>query len=74
MEDAHCVELGYAGDPESAFFAVFDGHGGAKFAKHCSSRLSQYLQNDSAFSESPSLPLLHTHTLANKLQCMVETI
>ncbi|CAI8020910.1 Probable protein phosphatase 2C T23F11.1 [Geodia barretti] len=49
MEDAHSVELGFAQDPESAYFAVFDGHGGAKFAQLCGSRLSHYLETDSAF-------------------------
>ena len=28
MEDAHITEVEYAGDPKSALFAVFDGHGG----------------------------------------------
>jgi len=28
MEDAHCAILNFGGDPNAAFFAVFDGHGG----------------------------------------------
>lgn len=28
MEDAHAAELGFAGDDLSAFFGVYDGHGG----------------------------------------------
>lgn len=28
MEDAHCAMLSFGGDPNAAFFAVFDGHGG----------------------------------------------
>ena len=50
MEDAHSVQLGYADDPHSSYFAVFDGHGGAKFANYCSSQLYLNLQNDPAFS------------------------
>ena len=51
MEDAHRVELSYAKDPDSSYFAVFDGHGGAKFASYCSSHLHLCLQRDSAFSK-----------------------
>ena len=29
MEDAHITELNFAGDPNSALFGVFDGHGGS---------------------------------------------
>jgi protein phosphatase 2C family protein 2/3 len=49
MEDAHSVDLGFAQDPDSAYFAVFDGHGGAKFAQLCGSRLSHYVETDPAF-------------------------
>lgn len=28
MEDAHAAELCFTGDPDSAFFGVYDGHGG----------------------------------------------
>ena len=62
MEDAHSVELGYAGNPDSAYFAVFDGHGGAKFAKHCGDHLSRYLQADPSFSEIHTHTYTHTHT------------
>ncbi len=30
MEDAHVTELSFAGDPNAALFAVFDGHGGTE--------------------------------------------
>ena len=51
MEDAHSVQLNYAGDPDSSYFAVFDGHGGAKFAEYCSTHLHLHLHNDPAFSK-----------------------
>jgi protein phosphatase 2C family protein 2/3 len=57
MEDAHSVDLGFAQDPDSAYFAVFDGHGGAKFAQLCGSRLSHYVETDPAFSELSHLSL-----------------
>jgi protein phosphatase 2C family protein 2/3 len=31
MEDAHAVELDFAGDRNSAFFGVYDGHGGVRY-------------------------------------------
>ena len=52
MEDAHSVQLGYTRDPESSYFAVFDGHGGAKFAEYCSTHLHLHLQNNPAFSKT----------------------
>ena len=35
MEDAHITSMNLAGDPKSALFAVFDGHGGSEVAKFC---------------------------------------
>ena len=61
MEDAHCVQLRYARNPDSAYFAVFDGHGGARFAEYCSSHLHRRLQNDPAFSKNVDVYILHVH-------------
>ncbi len=36
MEDAHLAEGQLAGDPSTAIFGVFDGHGGSEVAKFCS--------------------------------------
>ncbi len=35
MEDAHLAEHTVAGDPHTALFGVFDGHGGSEVAKFC---------------------------------------
>ncbi len=39
MEDAHYCEDGFNGDPEQAFFGVYDGHGGNMAANFCAERL-----------------------------------
>ena len=43
MEDAHTHILTLAEDKEAAFFAVYDGHGGAKIASHVSKHLHKTL-------------------------------
>ncbi|KAG0481176.1 hypothetical protein HPP92_012034 [Vanilla planifolia] len=39
MEDRHSAMLNIGGDPQSAFFGIFDGHGGAKAAEFVSERI-----------------------------------
>lgn len=39
MEDAHSQLLSLPGDKDAMFFAVFDGHGGAKVAQYASNNL-----------------------------------
>ncbi|XP_058529922.1 probable protein phosphatase 1N [Ochotona princeps] len=44
MEDAHCARLELPGLPSGwAFFAVFDGHGGARAARFCARRLPAHV-------------------------------
>jgi len=44
MEDAHChiLSLGPE-DPAASYYAVFDGHGGAKVAHYCANNLHRYV-------------------------------
>jgi len=44
MEDAHChiLSLGPE-DPSASYYAVFDGHGGAKVAHYCANNLHRYV-------------------------------
>lgn len=65
MEDAHSVHLHFAQDPDSAYFAVFDGHGGSKFAQYCGSQLHHCLQRDPAFSKT-----VHVHIYIHTSLCM----
>ncbi|KAG7174776.1 protein phosphatase 2C T23F11.1-like [Homarus americanus] len=39
MEDAHTTILSLPDDPGTAFFAVYDGHGGARIAQHAGKHL-----------------------------------
>lgn len=64
MEDAHSVHLHFAQDPDSAYFAVFDGHGGSKFAQYCGSQLHHCLQRDPAFSKT-----VHVHIYIHHYVC-----
>ena len=60
MEDAHTIQLPVDSDSDSAFFAVFDGHGGSRFATYCSEHLHKELLSNTNFSRSHSqaLPIL----------------
>lgn len=33
QEDSHVAHIGLAGDPNAAFFAVFDGHAGSEVSR-----------------------------------------
>ncbi|XP_072040911.1 probable protein phosphatase 2C T23F11.1 isoform X2 [Amphiura filiformis] len=49
MEDAHTMQLHIDDDKEAAFFAVFDGHGGAKVAHYAGQHLHTKLANQVAY-------------------------
>ena len=51
MEDAHCIKLSLCEDKNSAYFAVFDGHGGRNFATYCSQHLHEEIVADENFGE-----------------------
>ena len=51
MEDASAIQLCLHGDPSSAYFAVFDGHGTQKFANYCSEELHKQLVSDRSFGK-----------------------
>ncbi|KAH7644622.1 protein phosphatase 2c-like protein 3 [Dermatophagoides farinae] len=51
MEDAHTILLTMPDDPEASFFAVFDGHGGAKVANYASENLHQGLCSHRLYQE-----------------------
>eukprot|EP00057_Strongylocentrotus_purpuratus_P030552 XP_782003.2 PREDICTED: probable protein phosphatase 2C T23F11.1 [Strongylocentrotus purpuratus] len=49
MEDAHTQILAIDDDKDSAFFAVYDGHGGAKVAQYAGQHLHRKLANQSTY-------------------------
>ena len=51
MEDAHTHILSLPEDPGSAFFAVYDGHGGAKISDYAGKHLHKYITNRSEYKE-----------------------
>ncbi|KAH9425323.1 hypothetical protein DERP_005928, partial [Dermatophagoides pteronyssinus] len=51
MEDAHTILLSMPDDPEASFFAIFDGHGGAKVANYASENLHQGLCSHRLYRE-----------------------
>jgi len=52
MEDAHCHILSLSPDhPDSAYFGVFDGHGGAKVAAYAANNLHRIIMKRNEFKE-----------------------
>jgi len=49
MEDSHTAILNLAEDREASFFAVYDGHGGAKVAQYCGENVHSKIVNDPAY-------------------------
>ncbi|XP_051169260.1 probable protein phosphatase 2C T23F11.1 [Leptopilina boulardi] len=45
MEDSHVHILSLPDDPGTAFFGVYDGHGGAAISQHISKHLHEYITN-----------------------------
>lgn len=55
MEDAHSVQLPLCpSDASSAYFAVFDGHGGTHFSTHCGKELHKVLVENCHFGNGES--------------------
>nr|CAI5856462.1 unnamed protein product [Callosobruchus analis] len=51
MEDSHTHLLSLPDDPGAAFFAVYDGHGGAKIADYAGRHLHKYITNRPEYKE-----------------------
>lgn len=50
MEDAHTEKLDIGDEKNSAFFAVYDGHGGPKVAEYAGNNLHNKILNHPLFS------------------------
>ncbi|CAH0560983.1 unnamed protein product [Brassicogethes aeneus] len=51
MEDSHSHILSLPDDPNTAYFAVYDGHGGAKIADYAGKHLHKYIINRSEYKD-----------------------
>ncbi|XP_024878511.1 probable protein phosphatase 2C T23F11.1 [Temnothorax curvispinosus] len=51
MEDSHVHILSLPSDPGTAFFAVYDGHGGAAMAQYAGKHLHEYIIKRSEYKE-----------------------
>lgn len=58
MEDAHTHILSLHDDKNAAFFAVYDGHGGAKVAEYAGHHLHERIFSQQAYSKSALTPQL----------------
>lgn len=63
MEDAHTIQLHIDDDKEAAFFAVFDGHGGAKVAHYAGQHLHTKLANQVTFKRGEIVEAIKTSFL-----------
>lgn len=53
MEDAHTHILSLPDDPSAAFFAVFDGHGGADVAQYAGKHLHKFVVKQPSYETDP---------------------
>ncbi|XP_043267407.1 probable protein phosphatase 2C T23F11.1 [Venturia canescens] len=51
MEDCHVHILSLPDDPGSAFFAVYDGHGGAAMSQHAGKHLHEFITKTNEYKE-----------------------
>ncbi|XP_022236771.1 probable protein phosphatase 2C T23F11.1 [Limulus polyphemus] len=51
MEDAHTHLLSLLEDKDAAFFAVYDGHGGAKVAQYAGSHLHKKIVGQPSYKK-----------------------
>lgn len=51
MEDAHTQLLSFDNDKTSAFFAVYDGHGGHKVAEYAGYHLHEKILSQPSYSK-----------------------
>jgi len=62
MEDAHCINLSLPKHPDTGFFAVYDGHGGATTSNYLSERFHLEVDN-----------LPNIHNKADIIRTAIET-
>lgn len=66
MEDAHCAVLGLPFSLEDwSFFAVFDGHAGARVSAHCAENLLESITQSEEFRNSANKCDLSTNGQSN---------
>lgn len=65
MEDAHTQLLSLNNERNSAFFAVYDGHGGARVAEYAGIHLHEKIINQPAYSMN--LVSLYLDSLLNSI-------
>lgn len=58
MEDAHIHLLAVPDDTQAAFFAVYDGHGGAKVSQYAGIHLHKLIATNSHYGQFLLLNLL----------------
>ncbi|XP_035900029.1 probable protein phosphatase 2C T23F11.1 [Anopheles stephensi] len=59
MEDSHTHILSLPDDPGTSFFAVYDGHGGAKVAEYAGKHLHKYITRRPEYAEDVKHALQH---------------
>jgi len=55
MEDTHVIHFPFLGDPSSAFFAIFDGHGGKDAADIASAEMHTFLEQEISSGQNESM-------------------
>jgi protein phosphatase 2C family protein 2/3 len=51
MEDSHTHILSLPDDPDAAFFAVYDGHGGSKISEYAGKHLHKFITNREEYKD-----------------------
>lgn len=74
MEDAHCAVVGLPGLENWSFFAVFDGHAGARVSAHCSKNLLESIIQVEEFTKNATISEADQSVIAERNEKVKEAI
>lgn len=72
MEDSHTHILSLPDDPGTAFFAVYDGHGGANIGKYASKHLHKFITKRAEYQAGDVSSAMKRVRHINHIPCTFE--
>uniref|UniRef100_A0A1B0EYM4 Uncharacterized protein n=1 Tax=Phlebotomus papatasi TaxID=29031 RepID=A0A1B0EYM4_PHLPP len=74
MEDSHTHILSLPDDPQAAFFAVYDGHGGANVAQYAGKHLHKFIVKRPEYEENPEEAMKQVSVCVGMRSCEFPTL